>query len=113
MVEIMAEFEEPLCGCLSDMTTCLVAFCLPCGVCCLQAKAVDMSTNEGFAGPCLLLVLTYHFGVGCIGGAINRMKIKSQFSIKGEFLNECLIWWFCCPCAATQEYREVRKRSPN
>jgi len=104
----MADFEEPLLGCLADFCICLVAFCVPCGACCMQAQAVDRATqgNEGVFMPLLCVCC-----LGCIGAAINRGKIRESFSISGSFVNDCLIWSCCGPCAATQEYREVRTRT--
>ena len=108
----MADFEEPLCGCLSDMCTCLIAWCVPGGICFLQASSVATATQSsagGGEGMCMPFLCVCC--LGCLGGAINRGKIRTQYNIQGSFGMDCILWW-CLPlCAATQEYREVQKRS--
>lgn len=101
----MSSFDDPLCGCFSDICSCLVSCCLPLGVSCVQACAVDKSLDSGmcksFIHPCILM---------CIGSAINRGKIRSKYMIEGSFVGDCLVSFFCSPCAVTQEYREVKRR---
>lgn len=98
-------FQEELFGCFSDMASCIWACCIPCGVICLQAKAVDMITGDGMVIPCLLTMC-----LSCIGGAINRGTIRTKLGIQGSFVSDCLLWWCCGPCAGCQEYREAKKR---
>lgn len=102
----MAQFDEALCGCLSELCSCLVAWCVPGGYCFLQAKAVDIATQEGMVVPYILPCL-----LGCIGGAINRGKIREVYKIDGNFVTDCLLHFLCTLCAVTQEYREVNHRS--
>lgn len=108
----MAEFEEPLCGCLQDMGVCCFAYFVPLGICCMQAKAVEMATQtnagggSGFCKPCCCI-----WCFVCIGAAYNRGKIREQFSIQGSFCGDCCVWMLCPLCASTQEYREVRNRT--
>ena len=93
-----------MCGCCNDMGSCLIASCVPFGLCYLQAKAVDEATGDGMGVPCLLWAL------GCIGAAINRGKIRSQFEYEGSFIGDCFVHWFCTCCATLQEYREVKSK---
>jgi Cys-rich protein (TIGR01571 family) len=72
----------------------------------LQAKAVDIATQEGMVVPYILPCL-----LGCIGGAINRGKIREVYKIDGNFVTDCLLHFLCPLCAVTQEYREVNHRS--
>ena len=102
---IMSNFNEDLFGCMVDMSVCLWGTCVPCGAQCLQAKAVDKATGQGPLVPCLLVTCC-----SCIGGAINRGKIRERYGIEGSFVNDCVIWWICGCCAACQEYRETKKR---
>lgn len=101
----MQRFNEDLCGCMVDMTVCLWGCCVPGGTCCMQALAVDKALGTGALVPYLLV-----FCLHCIGGAINRGHIRDRFAIEGSFCNDCVIWWYCSPCAACQEYRETNKR---
>mmetsp|Transcript_5333 Transcript_5333/g.9780 ORF Transcript_5333/g.9780 Transcript_5333/m.9780 type:complete len:105 (+) Transcript_5333:264-578(+) len=101
----MADFEEPLCGCCTDLLSCLIAWCVPCGTCGISAYSVDKAAGDGMFIPFLLPCL-----IGCIGFAINRGKIREKYKLNGSFIIDCLLHWFCNLCAVTQEYREVRKR---
>ena len=98
----MSNFNEELFGCFSDIKVCLAGWCLPC---CVQAVAVDKANGSGVFIPYLFVCL-----LGCIGGAVNRGKIRDRFGIEGSFVLDCLLWWFCAECSACQEYREVQKR---
>lgn len=98
------DFNEPLCGCTNDWTSCLIGSCVPCGLVYLQAKAVDTVTNDGMLVPCLL-----NF-IACIGWAINRGKIRERFEYQGNFCGDCILHYFCHCCATLQEYREVQNR---
>ena len=98
-------FQEDLFGCFSDIGSCLWGCLVPCGVVCLQAKAVDKITGNGMVVPCLLLLC-----LSCIGGAINRGTIRTKLGYKADFLCDCLIWCLCGPCAGCQEYREAKTR---
>ncbi|CAG9335840.1 unnamed protein product [Blepharisma stoltei] len=101
----MADFDEPLCGCLQDMFSCLIVFCVPCGGICIQAYSVDKATSSGMVCPFL-----WSCCLGCIGSAVNRGQIRQKYHIEGSFIMDCLISCFCGCCAATQEYREVMNR---
>ena len=102
----MAEFHETLFGCASDMTSCLIGLCVPCGIVCLQAQAVKTATGDDSAiGPyCIGLCL------GAIGGAINRGTIRRSLNMSGSFIGDCCTWCFCPACSACQEFRETKKR---
>lgn len=100
-------FHENFCGCLKRPPSCLVAFFVPAGVCCLQGKSLDKAYKRSCWGPCLLGVFFC-----CIGTGINRSKIRRHYEIEGNRCCDCLIHLFCSPCAASQEYREVLHREP-
>ena len=101
----MSQFQEELCGCFSDIPVCLFAWCVPGGVCCMQASAVDKATQQGAVVPYLLICC-----LNSIGAAINRGKIRQVYGIQGSCINDCCIWMWCAPCAACQEYRETKRR---
>ena len=100
------EWDTKLFGCFSYLKPCLVAFCLPGGVCCLQSMAFNQLTGEGVALPYCLQAY-----VGSYGFAVNRKRIREELGIRGRFYNDCMTWECCGPCAAVQEYVEVRKRN--
>lgn len=101
----MSNFNEDLLGCFSNFKVCFIGWCCPGGICLLQADAVNLANGNGVLVPYLFV---YCFG--CIGGAINRGKIRDRYNIEGAFWKDCLIWWICPGCAACQEYREVKNR---
>jgi Cys-rich protein (TIGR01571 family) len=101
----MADFEQPLFGCLSDLFSCLIVSFIPGGICFIQASAVNRATGEGMVIPFILPCLA-----ACIGAAINRGKLRDHYKLNGSFVIDCLLHWFCSCCAVTQEYREVNTR---
>lgn len=101
----MGHFHEELCGCFSDIKSCLWVWCVPGGVCCVQAVATDRATQSGAFVPCILVAL-----LGPIGAAINRGKIRERYGIEGSFVGDCCTWMWCAACAACQEYRETQRR---
>ena len=103
---IMANFNEDLFGCFSELPICLFGCCVPAGACCLQATAVDKCYGQGKFVPFLFVC-----SLGCIGGAINRGKIRLRYSLEGSFCGDLLTWWICGTCAGIQEYKEARNRS--
>ena len=101
----MANFNEDLFGCFSDLKLCLLACCVPGGVCCLQAEAVYKAYGQSRFVPYL-----FPFCLACIGGAVNRGKIRERYSLEGSFIVDCLLWWIVPVCASLQEYKEVKSR---
>lgn len=100
----MGNFEKNIYNCCSDPKICIFAFCIPGGVCCLQAAAVDIGYGQGKFIPYL-----FPLCLGCIGGAVNRYKIRERFSLEGTAVNDLVVWCFLPFCAAVQEYKETHK----
>lgn len=98
----MSKFQEDLFGCFNDFQVCLFGYCIPCGVLCLQSKAVGMVSGEGMLIPYLL-----GYFCGVIGNALNRGTFRTRVGIYGSFVGDCCVWWYCCYCAGCQEYREA------
>lgn len=106
----MADFEEGLCDCFANCPVCLVVTFVPCGICCVQAKAYDNATQQGMGFPFLCYCVAGLVNCCCIGMAVMRGKIRNRFNINGSIVHDicCHIW--CSPCAVCQEYREVKRR---
>ena len=80
---------------------------VPCGVVCMQAcdaKLTDSDKNAPIIAAALICCL------GCIGGIINRYRLKEKLGIKEDPILLDVLFWLCLPCcAATQEYIQVVK----
>ena len=73
----------------------------------MQASAVNKAMKTGLVSPYLWVCC-----LACFGGAINRGKVREGYMIKGEFINDFIVWCLCGACAGCQEYRETTKRNP-
>ena len=100
-------FREELCGCISDMFSCLVIWTLPFGECVMHASATNSITNKGFGTACAWTLLC------CFGMAANRQDIKRQLLMPESYCEDCCIYCWCMPCAAAQDYRESENRYLN
>lgn len=109
----MSDFEEPLCGCLSDLMPCCLICCCPCTAWYFSAYSVDKATGRGMIAPSLMPFLFGLIGFCAVGYAINRGKIRKRYNLSGNFIIDVLLHTCCTLCATTQEYREVRKRELN
>mmetsp|Transcript_827 Transcript_827/g.1827 ORF Transcript_827/g.1827 Transcript_827/m.1827 type:complete len:114 (-) Transcript_827:4122-4463(-) len=101
----MAEFHESFCGFTRNLKICLLVSCVPCGYCWVQSYSASYVSGEPqLKRFCLVLLLS------CLGAGLNRRRVRQMFLIEGNLCSDCLMHWFCCLCAATQEYREVMRR---
>lgn len=98
----MKKWEEGLCDCTNNMGVCLLVWCIPGALCCVQASAVNKVTQGGSFVPYILV-----WCLGYIGGTINRENIRNRLDLVGSCGNSLFVWCYCCYCAACQEYREV------
>ena len=101
----MANFNEELFGCLTDIKICLFGFLIPGGACFLQAAAIDKAYGQGKLIPCLFPLCFL-----CIGGGVNRLKIRERYTLEGGLTNDICIWLIAPICASIQEYKETHKR---
>ncbi|OMJ68958.1 hypothetical protein SteCoe_33458 [Stentor coeruleus] len=97
-------FQEQLCGCLSDMFSCLIVWYVPFGSCVMHAMATNQITNSGFMESYLISLAC------CFGMAYNRQKIKKVLMIQGNYFEDCLMYFCCMACATAQDYREAETR---
>ena len=98
-------WKVELFDCMSDFAVCLWSWCVPCGVCCMQAYSVNTATQKGACVPYMLICFC-----GAIGAAINRSRIRQVYNIPGSFCTDYCIWCWCGSCAACQEYNDSKKR---
>ena len=105
MAAPITKWTQSLCGCFGDCCSCLLAFCIPLGACCVAAKGVEKSVGDGCCTACILQCLLL-----CVGGALNRQRVRDRLQIPGNLCVDCLLMLFCMPCASTQMYREGQTR---
>ena len=97
-------FAEQLFGCFSDVFSLIVVLNLPFGACVIHSMATNQVTNKGFLRACVYSLAC------CFGMSANRQEIKKKMNLKETFCEDCLIYLFCTPCAAAQDFREAENR---
>jgi Cys-rich protein (TIGR01571 family) len=100
------DWQATLCGCTNNPCMCAWAFLVPGGCCCMQMiqAMVLHPTNENREAAKACLCNTF---LCCFGAAFNRLKVREDLGIHGQYFNDCLVWTFCPCCGSTQEWREV------
>ena len=96
-------WDSSLCGCLDDCGVCCCVFFCPLGFLCVHVKATTKASGGGCCGPCCRAVVCC-----CFGCAMNRKRVRHEADVKGSFWKDCCTWLYCSPCAASQEYREMK-----
>lgn len=97
-------YGEQLCGCFTDMYSCLISAFIPFGACILHSMAVSQLTNRTFLTSCV-----YSLGC-CFGMSANRQKIKKTLRIDEKYWMDCFLYFLCGGCAASQDFREAENR---
>jgi Cys-rich protein (TIGR01571 family) len=101
----MVNWEENLFGCCAAGGFCCLVMVFPCCYPVFQGFIVNKATGESCFAPCCCSLM-----LCCVGGAMNRGKIRDRYLIQGSFCSDCLVHCLCTPCAICQEYSEVRNR---
>lgn len=98
----MSTWDVKIFDCNKNVLMFLWSCFVPCGIMCMQtvdAKLSDPEKNSALIAGLLSCCL------GCIGGGINRHRLKKNLNIEGESQSVDVFLWCCLPCcAATQEY---------
>jgi Cys-rich protein (TIGR01571 family) len=107
IILIMGGWDFKIFDCAQNIIMCLWGCFVPCGYVCMQAldaKLTDSDKNAVVIAGALVCCL------GCLGGIINRYRLRQKLSITDEsVLLDVLFWWFLPCCAVTQEYMQVMK----
>lgn len=87
--------------CSDNIQMFFFAFCLPGGVCCMQALNAKLANNikNSWKIACLLSCLLPVFGC-----TINRTRLRKDLDISDSFVIDFAFWLYCPACSATQEY---------
>jgi len=99
----MSDFQEDLFDCFGDLSICCRS-CNLIGKASIQAEVIDFLYSSGKNTPFLIGLFC------CIGGAINRGRIREAYDIQGSFLGDLCVHWCCPQCAVIQEYKEFKTR---
>ncbi|CAG9326260.1 unnamed protein product [Blepharisma stoltei] len=103
----MNDFEEALFSCnkTPGLFCALVLFSCVGSPCCVQGRLVSRVCKSNFALHCFLPC-----GLGCIGAAYNRGRLREKYSMRTAYLSDCFVHLCCTICAVNQEFLEVHRR---
>ena len=96
----MGEWQHGLFGCFDDLTTCIIAYIVPCYV--FGKNAEKVGENCLLCGLALFVPILNLYAVTKIRGIIREKK-----NIDGSCLNDLVYWWCCGICSLIQEAQEV------
>ncbi|KAJ0037632.1 hypothetical protein Pint_22355 [Pistacia integerrima] len=106
------EIESPrssgLFDCFSDCSTCCCTFWCPCITFGQIADIVDKGNRSCCVSGALYCVVFTLTGCACCYSCCYRIKMRQQFMLKKSPCDECLVHFFCGPCALCQERREIK-----
>lgn len=100
----MGSWSYGILTCYENPIMCLWAFLVPCGICCMQIVDAKVSDKEKSAP---LVAGVFICCLGCIGGTLNRLRLRSKLNVEDNPLFDVLFSCFLPCCAVTQEWRET------
>ncbi|XP_071804867.1 cornifelin homolog B-like [Asterias amurensis] len=102
----MAQFENGLFGCFSNIGLCVFSYFVPCYTHGKTAEAVG-------AGTCLICALSMFVPFLNIWALITtRGKVRESKGIDGTLVNDLVMICFCAPCAVIQSALEMGVHTP-
>ncbi|XP_057850213.2 protein PLANT CADMIUM RESISTANCE 7 [Cryptomeria japonica] len=117
------QWSSGLCFCTDDPSLCLLTFFCPCITFGRIAEIVgEGSPKCGVSGVIYgLLCVTWYacfgvYGVICVSGFAScysctyRTKMRAKFNLAEIPVRDCLLHFFCEPCALCEEYKELKHR---
>ncbi|KAF5757429.1 putative PLAC8 motif-containing protein [Helianthus annuus] len=107
------EWSTGLCDCGKDCSSCCLTWWCPCISFGRIAEIVDKGTTSCCASGSVYFLLTVFTGFECLYSCMYRTKLRNQYSLPKQPCNDCLVHFFCKPCALCQEYRELKYRGLN
>lgn len=102
----MGGWDIKIFDCNKNIVMFVWACCVPCGGLCMQvvdAKLSDSDKNAALIAGILACCL------GCIGGILNRYRLRDKLDIKDNVVFDVLFQCFLPCCAVTQEYIQTMK----
>ncbi|XP_003631175.2 protein PLANT CADMIUM RESISTANCE 2 [Vitis vinifera] len=101
-----------LCDCCSDVKTCCLTMWCPCVTFGQIAEIVDRGNTSCFVAATLYAIVGLSKWGFCLS-CFYRTKMRKQFMLEKSPCDDCLVHWFCEPCALCQEHRELKIRGFN
>ncbi|KAK8490869.1 hypothetical protein V6N13_090531 [Hibiscus sabdariffa] len=92
---------------LFDLETCCTAFWGPCVTFGQIAEIVDKGQTSCEASAALYTLALVVLRCPGLYTCFYRSKLRKQYNLEGSIFSDCLLHFFCEPCALTQEYREL------
>ncbi len=100
------EWNNSLCGCFSDMSSCCMTWCCPCVQ---YGKNYEKVHRDGCCSQGFLYCVLAPFGLSCCIHSGLRSDIRQRYNII-EGCSDCCVTCFCAGCAIAQEARELKDR---
>ncbi|KAI3516652.1 hypothetical protein L1887_15575 [Cichorium endivia] len=103
-------WSSSLCACCSDVPNCCLTCWCPCITFGQIAEIIDKgNTSCGVHGALYSLIQALTC-CGCMYSCTYRTNMRIQFGLRETPCPDCLVHFFCEPCALCQEYRELKHR---
>jgi len=102
-----SDWNNHLCGCMSDLGSCLVACLCPC----IQyGQNVAVLSNASCFCNCLCYSIMQLCWLQWCLGCSTRGQIRAKYNIIGGQCGDCCVHLLCPCCALSQESRELMSR---
>lgn len=111
-------WNDPLCACTGDVSTCLTGLVCPCILYgrtsyrlsqkSAKKDPTDMLGHSAANGHCMAMGLSC--GLWWLFPMLQRTRIRHAYKLGGSFGSDLLRGCCCCCCVAVQNEREVRSR---
>lgn len=98
-------WENGLCGCFSDCSSCCIGFWCPCVL--FGQNYEKLGSGSCGTGCCLYFILQI-LNCQCILGTPQRQNIQKNYNREGSCFGACCATFFCAGCANCQDAREIK-----
>eukprot|EP01089_Gocevia_fonbrunei_P020040 TRINITY_DN730_c0_g1_i1.p1 TRINITY_DN730_c0_g1~~TRINITY_DN730_c0_g1_i1.p1 ORF type:complete len:119 (+),score=12.68 TRINITY_DN730_c0_g1_i1:47-358(+) len=101
----MGDFEEGLCGCFSDFTSCIITYFCPF----IQGAFNKAEVDGRDCTVCDFLCMCYSANVGV--EYYTRQQIRAKFGYDYKSFVDCLLICYCTHCVICQHARELKNKA--
>ncbi|KMZ60540.1 plant cadmium resistance 2 [Zostera marina] len=103
------QWSTKLCDCCDDPGNCCITCFFPWITFGRIAEIVDQGSSSCYNNG-LLYFQWSNIGAPWIISCINREKMRVVYSLPPDPCGDCLVHFWCGPCALCQEYRELTNK---